>query len=247
MWRTAGLGWQGMKSISPTLSSVRNYFINGFRPQIRTLLTSEYHRPLDKLYIRSASKCSPTPTGEIQLIVGPMFAGKSTEMLRRVRRFQHANLQCIVLKYIDDDRYESTDDSKGAADDVYISTHDKIRAMKAFPTRTLMDAKAILDVYDVVGIDEGQFFPDLIEFCEHAAALEKIVIVAALDGTFQRAPFGQVCDLVAKSESVLKLTAVCAQCGQPAPFTRRTTAATEDVLIGGSEHYMPVCRAHYHT
>lgn len=169
----------------------------------RSLLVSGHPLGIiDKLYSQNVARSTLKPTGEIQLIVGPMFAGKSTEMLRRVRRFEHARLRCMVIKFIDDNRYESETGTTVAAGGSYVSTHDTTQAMKAFPTRELMEVKALLDDYDVVGIDEGQFFPDLIEFCELAASLNKIVIVAALDGTFQRAPFGQVCDLVAKSESV---------------------------------------------
>lgn len=75
---------------------------------------------------------------------------------------------------------------------------------------------------DVVGIDEGQFFEDIVEFAEDLANAGKVVIVAALDSTFQRKPFGNIINLVPLSEKVIKLTAVCVYCTEPAAFTLRT-------------------------
>ena len=90
-------------------------------------------------------------------------------------------------------------------------------------------------------------YPDLNTFCEMAADEGKVVIVAALDGDFQRKPFGSVCDLVALSESVTKLSAVCNFCCGDAAFTKRIGSETAIQVIGGSEKYIPVCRACYHS
>ncbi|RHY20941.1 hypothetical protein DYB25_000736 [Aphanomyces astaci] len=120
--------------------------------------------------------------GELQLIIGPMFSGKSTELIRRMRRYQHAQLKCMVVKSKIDDRY--TNDS-------LVSTHDR-QMMKANPLTRLEDMGDEFMKYDVIGIDEGQFFTDLHSFCDDAANRGKIVIVAALDGTFER----KVCRLV---------------------------------------------------
>ena len=98
----------------------------------------------------------------------------------------------------------------------------------------------------MIGIDEGQFFPDLVEFCEAMANYGKIVIVAALDGTFQMKPFGNVLDLIAVAESVVKLNAVCMLCHRTASFTRRLGTETKVELIGGSDMYISTCRkCHY--
>jgi thymidine kinase len=105
----------------------------------------------------------------------------------------------------------------------------------------------VVQAYDVVGIDEGQFFPDLLHFVELWANLGKIVIVAALDGTFQRKPFGNVLSLVPLAESVTKLNSVCMMCYADAPFTRRLTSETEVEVIGGADKYIAVCRACFHT
>ncbi|XP_059990966.1 thymidine kinase, cytosolic isoform X3 [Lagenorhynchus albirostris] len=118
---------------------------------------------------------SPSKTrGQIQVILGPMFSGKSTELMRRVRRFQIAQYKCLVIKYAKDTRYSSN-----------FSTHDR-NTMEALPACVLRDvAQEALGVA-VIGIDEGQFFPDIVEFSETMANAGKTVIVAALDGTFQR-------------------------------------------------------------
>ena len=99
-----------------------------------------------------------------------------------------------------------------------------------------------MENYDVVGIDEGQFFEDIIEFCEEAANSGKIVVVAALDGTFERKPFGNIINLIPLAEMVTKLSAVCVYCTREAAFTKRVVENKEVQLIGGAEMYKPVCR-----
>ncbi|XP_046937239.1 thymidine kinase, cytosolic isoform X1 [Lynx rufus] len=159
---------------------------------------------------------SPSKTrGQIQVILGPMFSGKSTELMRRVRRFQIAQYKCLVIKYAKDTRYSSS-----------FSTHDR-NTMEALPARLLRDvAQEALGVA-VIGIDEGQFFPDIVEFSETMANAGKTVIVAALDGTFQRKAFGTILNLVPLAESVVKLTAVCMECFREAAYTKRLGAEKE--------------------
>ncbi|XP_012611693.1 thymidine kinase, cytosolic isoform X1 [Microcebus murinus] len=153
---------------------------------------------------------SPGKTrGQIQVILGPMFSGKSSELMRRVRRFQIAQYKCLVIKYAKDTRYSSS-----------FCTHDR-NTMEALPACLLRDvAQEALGVA-VIGIDEGQFFPDIADFCETMANSGKIVIVAALDGTFQRKAFGAILNLVPLAESVVKLTAVCMECFREAAYTKR--------------------------
>jgi thymidine kinase len=93
-----------------------------------------------------------------------------------------------------------------------------------------------------VAIDEGQFFPDIAEVSEKLANAGLVVIVASLDGTFQRKPFGKIMELVPMTEIITKLSAVCIDCGKEAPFTRRTIDSMEIEIIGGAETYKPVCR-----
>ncbi|XP_062869123.1 thymidine kinase, cytosolic [Trichomycterus rosablanca] len=178
---------------------------------------------------------SPNKTkGQIQVIFGPMFSGKSTELMRRVRRFQIAQYTCLVIKYAKDTRYSD----KGMA------THDR-NTMEAVPASCLRDVWSLAQQACVIGIDEGQFFPDTVEFCEEMANMGKTVIVAALDGTFQRKPFGNILNLVPLAESVVKLNAVCMQCYREAAYTKRLGAEKEVEVIGGADKYHAVCRACY--
>lgn len=96
--------------------------------------------------------------------------------------------------------------------------------------------------YDVIGIDEGQFFKDIVEFCENAANNGKIVITSALSGTYLREPFNSILDLIPKAEKIKTLSAICKGCMVPAHFTLRTRMTNETELIGGEDMYMPVCR-----
>ncbi|XP_035516140.1 thymidine kinase, cytosolic [Morone saxatilis] len=172
--------------------------------------------------------------GQVQVIFGPMFSGKSTELMRRVRRFQIAQYNCLVIKYARDTRYS----------DSGMATHDK-NTMEAVPANCLGDVRSLALKACVIGIDEGQFFPDTVEFCEEMANLGKTIIVAALDGTFQRKPFGNILNLIPLAESVVKLNAVCMQCYKEAAYTKRIGAEKEVEVIGGADKYQAVCRKCY--
>ncbi|EGG22668.1 thymidine kinase [Cavenderia fasciculata] len=177
--------------------------------------------------------------GKIQVIYGPMFSGKTTELIRRIKRFNLTNQKCLLIKYSKDTRYNEIDRS-------LLYTHDK-QNYQAFPCSVLEEAKDKALDYDVIGIDEGQFFQDIVPFSEDLANRGKTVIVAALDGTFQRKPFGTVLELVPKAESITKLTAVCMQCFKDAPFTKRIVPDETVELIGGADKYISVCRECYHA
>lgn len=153
--------------------------------------------------------------------------------MRRVRRFQIAQNKCLVIKYAKDTRYSNS-----------FCTHDR-NTMDALPACLLRDvAQEALGVA-VIGIDEGQFFPDIVEFCEWMANAGKTVIVAALDGTFQRKAFGNILNLVPLAESVVKLTAVCMECFREAAYTKRLGMEKEVEVIGGADKYHSVCRLCY--
>jgi thymidine kinase len=177
-----------------------------------------------------------------------MFSGKSTELARRIRRHKAANRQCLVVKYANDTRYDHLPPSSPSAGAVTLRgcvvTHDR-QALTAFPARALAEVDNVVHAYDVIGIDEGQFFGDVAEFCEKWAALGKTVVVAALDADFRRRPFGDILALVPLAEAVDKLTAVCAHCRRDdAAFTKRVGTADEAVeLIAGADVYAASCRA----
>eukprot|EP01133_Synstelium_polycarpum_P005881 gene5881-6803_t len=158
-----------------------------------------------------------------------MFSGKTTELIRRIKRFNLANKKCLLIKYSKDTRYNN-----GVNDSSLLYTHDN-----AFPCSELKEAESRAADFDVIGIDEGQFFADVVPFSEQLANQGKTVIVAALDGTFQRRPFGSVLDLVPKAENITKLTAVCMICYKDASFTRRIVEDDTVELIGGADKLIP--------
>lgn len=171
--------------------------------------------------------------GRLELIIGPMFAGKTTELMRRVKREIHARKTCFVIKYSKDTRYN----------DEHVASHDRSTLKANASVSSLADVGDRWMSFEVIAIDEGQFYPDLIDFATKAADSGKIVIISALDGDYLRKPFGSICEIVPMCESVDKLTAVCMMCHEaPAHFTRRTVQSCQQELIGGAEMYIATCR-----
>eukprot|EP00762_Andalucia_godoyi_P000692 ANDGO_05408.mRNA.1 Thymidine kinase len=172
--------------------------------------------------------------GHIQLIIGPMFAGKSTELMRRIRRYNVAKKRCVLIKFKADTRYSAE----------CMATHDR-QTIAAKGALTLAEVETDVEHVDVIGIDEGQFFPDLVPFCEKHANAGRTIIISALDATFQRKAFPNVAELIPMAESVEKLTAVCMKCSRAASFSKRISAECEVNIIGGADKYVSVCRACY--
>ncbi|ONK59788.1 uncharacterized protein A4U43_C08F10700 [Asparagus officinalis] len=204
---------------------------------LHSTVRSHFSMPINGLDRSGEARCS---SGEIHVIIGPMFAGKTTALLRRVQGEVDIGRKVAMIKSDRDTRY--------AIDSIV--THDGTRmrclALNELSTfRTKLGVEAY-DKLDVIGIDEAQFFEDLYDFCCNAADRDgKTVIVAGLDGDYLRKRFGSVLDIVPLAESVTKLTARCEICGRPAYFTLRKTEQKETELIGGADVYMPVCRQHY--
>lgn len=133
----------------------------------------------------------------IDLVLGPMFAGKSTELLRKIKRYRVASKSCLVIKYANDTRYSEK----------CVATHDK-QMIEAVSCKSLSEVEEMASQFDIIGIDEGQFFEEIVEFSENMANQGKVVVIAALDGTFERKPFGRVLELIPLAESITKLDAV---------------------------------------
>lgn len=174
----------------------------------------------------------------ITVVTGPMFGGKSTELVQIVRRQAHRRLHCVLVTPRVDTRY---------TDDGAVVTHDHT-TVPATRASTLSEVAATLDAADVVAVDEGHFFPDLEAECTRLARTGKMVAVAALDTDYRGEPFAGVARLVARAEHHIKRHAVCEVCQHDAAFTRRTdapTAETPTLDVGGKDKYEPVCRAHH--
>jgi thymidine kinase len=167
----------------------------------------------------------------LEIIMGGMFSGKSTELIRRVRR--HVVIGDRVL-IVNSDRDTRSDKSVVRTHDAEVAACEKVARLSDLE----------YEMYDVVAVDEAQFFTGLRDFVEHALGLGKRVILAGLDGDFQQRPFGEIFSVLPMADSVLKLCALCMGCrdGTPGPFTKRCVESTAQELVGGSESYKAVCR-----
>lgn len=173
-------------------------------------------------------------TGEITLLTGPMFSGKSKEMMRRVKRYRYANKKILVIKQADDLRH--------SPDISVLSTFDK-ETIAAVAVRSLREvSKKMIKEAEVIGVDEGHFYPDLVEKCEEWASAGKVVIVAALNSDFRRMPFPVISELIPKAEKIKSLSAIC-ECGETAHFSMRLVHMQGITNVGGAESYAPACRA----
>ena len=183
--------------------------------------------------------------GSIHVIIGPMFSGKTSRLLRETEELERQGVMDILL-------LKSEKDSRYSSD--HIVSHDGT-LRKCFAVRELcrdvMEPGPLKESYDssrVVAIDEAQFFDrDLIEFCKRAADDDdKHVILAGLDGDFKRSRFGYVLDMIPLADTVTKLTGTCHYCEEKALFSKRIHGdSTRQEEIGGAERYVPVCRRHY--
>ena len=170
--------------------------------------------------------------GKIELILGPMFSGKSTRLIETIRKYVHKAKKTIMIKFIADKRY--TDKSE-------VVTHDLIK-YDSIDCKNLRDSFDIIKNYDVIGIDEGQFFSDLVEVCEELALLNKTIIIAALNGDFRMEPFPVISRIISKADKIKLLKAYCFHCHKDAKFSLRIVKSNETVLIGAGEAYKPACR-----
>lgn len=181
-------------------------------------------------------------TGSLHLILGPMFAEKSTTLLRQFRRYQLTKKKCLLVKYQGDDRYTDKD---------YIATHDRILSTEqAYPCHHLSELEhkhgVDLDGFDVICIDEIQFFPDKLEFCQKWRGRGKIVVVCGLYADFQRYPFPELPELIAICDKAEFLKAICIDCYQDkATTSHRLSDETDRVVVGGSDKYVPLCQSCY--
>jgi len=174
---------------------------------------------------------------ELQLIIGPMFSGKTSELIRRINRYVLIDKKCIVIKSNKDNR---------DLDNQNIYTHDKVN-IPAYNVDNLNNiSQIIIDNYDVFGIDEGQFFVDIKTFVKLLLNNNKIIIISALDATYSMEPFYNICNLIPLAEKVKKLSAICIDCGNNAYFSKRIINNSNIELIGGKEVYKPVCRPCFH-
>ena len=171
--------------------------------------------------------------GWIEVICGPMFSGKSEELMRRLRRAKIARKRVQVFKPAIDTRY---------AEDEIVS-HGDMR-MKS---EVVKDASEILTRLDwrtqVVGIDEANFFgPELVDIANQLADTGKQVLVAGLDTDYMGRPFVPMPTLLTLAESITKTLAICMRCGNPAKHTQRLVESDDLIVVGAGGMYEARCR-----
>ena len=205
----------------------------------------------------SSKSTATTNNAYLELIIGPMFSGKTSKLLEIYKQCKFCNIPVSVINHAEDIRYHEE----------MLSTHDKVM-IPCIQTAKLMDVwpsydlpvdstdftldrnmeKFIIETSDVILINEGQFFDDLYICVEKMLLSGKKVYVCGLDGDFKRAKFGQILDLIPLCDKVTKLTSLCSQCknGTHGIFSMRLTDEMDQTLIG-SDNYIPVCRNCYNN
>jgi thymidine kinase len=190
----------------------------------------------------------------LELIIGPMYSGKSSRLVEIYKQCKFCNISVAVINHSIDNRY----------DEELLSTHDKVK-IPCIKANRLSDVWSYdIDLQNdinkipngqekfkvasssVVLINEGQFFSDLYEVVIDMLKYNKQVYVCGLDGDFERKKFGSILDLIPLCDKVTKLTSLCSKCkdGTPGIFSMRLTNEVEQTVVG-SDNYIPVCRKCY--
>ena len=173
----------------------------------------------------------------LSIIMGNMFSGKTSELIRRLKRLKVIGKEVMIVNSAKDTR----------SPEEVLKTHDNVK----FNCHKVYDLFEIINTYefdeaDIIAIDEAQFFPRLKKFVECCLHVNKSVILAGLDGDAFQRKFGELTDCIPLACDVTKLSALCMRCknGTPGPFTKRTVDDKTLELIGGSDMYIAVCRNH---
>ena len=205
---------------------------------------------------------SPYQSGYLEIIIGPMYASKTTRLVEIYKQCKFCNIPVVVINHSIDTRY----------DEEMLSTHDKVKIPciktnqlfdilmeplsldlglgfeETHPNNFRMNDKTAIAISEVILINEGQFFPDLEEFVKKILKNGKKIYICGLDGDFERKKFGQILDLIPLSDKVTKLTSLCSICknGTLGIFSKRITTEKKQTVVG-SDNYIPVCRICYDT
>jgi len=174
--------------------------------------------------------------GWVEVIAGPMFSGKSEELIRRVTRYGIARIPVQTFKPAIDTRYAASE----------VVSHSKLSAAATAVADSEELLRSVEDRTVVVGIDEGQFFDEgLVEVVELLAGAGKQLIIAGLDLDYLGRPFEPIPALMLRAEYVTKTLAVCHRCGGPGLFTQRVISGDDLVVLGATDAYEARCRRCY--
>ena len=197
---------------------------------------------------QSSSSSSSSSSSYLELFIGPMFSGKTSKLVEIYKQCLFCNIPVAVINHSIDKRY----------DDTLMSTHDKVM-IPCIQTNKLgdvwltndaklqrLDDSCKLILAEVILINEGQFFEDLLPTVEHMLQHNKKIYIGGLDGDFERKKFGQILDLIPLCDKITKITSLCSLCkdGTPGIFSKRISSEKEQTVVGSS-NYIPVCRACY--
>ncbi|HET7571113.1 MAG TPA: thymidine kinase [Gaiellaceae bacterium] len=181
----------------------------------------------------------PERGGWLEVVCGPMFSGKSEELIRRLRRAEIAGQKALIVKPRIDDRYDIG----------HVVSHAGAK-MRALAVDCAGDIPGLVDGYDVVGVDEVQFFgPEIVVVVDSLVERGMRVVACGLDQDFRGRPFGAMPELLCRAELVDKLQAVCHRCGGPATMTQRLVdgqpapADGATIVVGALEQYEARCRS----
>jgi thymidine kinase len=171
-------------------------------------------------------------SGWIEVVCGSMFSGKTEELIRRLKRARIANMEVSIFKPQIDTRYHEQK--------IVSHNENTVQAISVINADEIMNHAYKTDVF---GIDEAQFFDaNITEVCTKLAEMGKRVIVAGLDMDYLGNPFGEMPKLMAISNYVTKLHAICIKCGAIASYSYRITSDKKQVVLGEKEHYEARCR-----
>lgn len=182
--------------------------------------------------------------GHLTLYMGPMFSGKTTRLLCELTERVDTGSRVLFVSHLHDVR----------PGDRGVSSHSsQFRLLSHLIDSVRVERLENVDVknYQVIGVDEAQFYPDLISTVIRWVDQEdKMVFCSGLDGTYQRTPFGHFLELIPYADKCKMMHSLCHYClkigsENRAPFTLRTTDEMTEIVIGGVDKYIPVCRHHY--
>ena len=194
---------------------------------------------------KTSEQMNENTTGYLEVILGPMFSGKTSRLLEIYRKYKGVRgKNVVVINHYTDDRY-------GENTELYTHSRDKIPCLPLKQLKDFEIPKNVPSNQTVLLINEGQFFTDVdVMVPKFVEEYNMRVFVCGLDGDFRRRKIGNIMNLIPYADSITKLTSLCrgcnGECGKPALFTHRVSKETEQVVIG-SDNYIPLCRKCYNS
>ena len=189
------------------------------------------------------------PEGFLEVITGPMFAGKTSELIKRIERQAYAKRKVALFKPSIDDRYSRSD----------VVAHNGLRYRAYVVPTSENGVRSIVELtkkegFEVIGVDEVQFFPESIVGALNELANDGVYVIASgLNLDFKAEPFPVMRELLVRADNIVYLTAVCTVCGRPATRSQRLIdgkPAPRDspvIMVGGKESYEARCRLHHYV